>query len=86
MVLPPKWPTFSAGCGSMKTGMRSLPDHQDLARTAGIVAVCIYNNPQPVAGGLHESTGSTEGEPTEAGSIGMGCKGGGCPSFPPTAG
>jgi translation initiation factor 2D len=61
------------GADLMKAGMRSLPSREDLARTAGVVAVCIQGNPQPMAvGHLHESIMN---DYDQADNIGVGCKG-----------
>jgi translation initiation factor 2D len=79
VMVPPQVARFLCrGADLMKAGMRSLPATQDLARTAGIVAVCIHGNPQPVAiGHLHESLlPRNQSEQAQiAGSIGVGCKG-----------
>jgi len=39
------------GADLMRAGMRSMPSAQAVARTSGIVAICIQGNPQPMAVG-----------------------------------
>lgn len=74
VMVPPQVARFLCrGADLMKAGMRSLPD---TARTAGIVAVCIHGNPQPMAiGHLHESLLPMNSQTSAEGTIGVGSKG-----------